>query len=109
MAKPVVLTSANFTDQISKGYTFVDFWAEWCGPCRMIAPIVEELAKEWDGKVKFGKLDTDANSDVTNRFGVQGIPTLILFKDGIEVDRVVGALPKVAFDDFLNDFVKDSE
>jgi thioredoxin 1 len=72
----------------------VDFWAEWCGPCRVIAPIVEELSKEYDGKVRFAKVNVDENPDLAGRFGVQGIPTLIIFKDGKEAGRLVGAAPK---------------
>lgn len=72
----------------------VDFWAEWCGPCRVIAPIVEELSKEYDGKVQFAKVNVDESPDLAGRFGVQGIPTLIIFKDGKEVGRLVGAAPK---------------
>ncbi|MFB3043530.1 MAG: thioredoxin, partial [Nitrososphaerales archaeon] len=69
----------------------VDFWAEWCGPCRVIAPIVEELSKEYNGKVQFAKVNVDESPDLAGRFGVQGIPTLIIFKDGEEVGRLVGA------------------
>lgn len=72
----------------------VDFWAEWCGPCRVIAPIVEELSKEYNGKVQFAKVNVDESPDLAGRFGVQGIPTLIIFKDGQEVGRLVGAGPK---------------
>ncbi len=72
----------------------VDFWAEWCGPCRVIAPIVEELSKEYNGKVQFAKVNVDESPDLAGRYGVQGIPTLIIFKDGEEVGRLVGAAPK---------------
>ncbi len=72
----------------------VDFWAEWCAPCRMVAPVLEEIAKEQDGKLTVAKIDVDANPGIGPRYRVQGIPTMILFKDGKEVDRVVGYLPK---------------
>jgi len=75
----------------------VDFWAEWCGPCRVIAPIVEELSKEYNGKVQFAKVNVDESPDLAGRFGVQGIPTLIIFKDGEEVGRLVGAAPQKPF------------
>ncbi|MCX8068955.1 MAG: thioredoxin [Thermodesulfovibrionales bacterium] len=78
----------------SKGLIMVDFWAAWCGPCKMIAPTIEELAKEYAGKVKIGKLNTDENSEIAARYKIMGIPTVIFFKDGKEIDKVVGAVPK---------------
>lgn len=72
----------------------VDFWAVWCGPCRMIAPIVEELSKEYEGKVKVGKLDVDNNPRVASTYGIRSIPTLLVFKDGQVVEQIVGAVPK---------------
>ncbi len=72
----------------------VDFWAEWCGPCKMIAPIVDQIAEEYAGKLKVGKLDADTNQDVLMRYGIMGIPTLILFKDGQPVERITGYQPK---------------
>ncbi len=78
----------------SKGIAMVDFWAAWCGPCKMLAPTIEELAKEYAGKVKIGKLNTDENSDVASRYKIMGIPTVIFFRDGKEIDKVVGAVPK---------------
>ena len=74
----------------------VDFWAAWCGPCRMIAPSVEEIARDYAGKAVVAKMDTDANPQTPMQFGIMGIPTLIFFKDGREVDRIVGAVPKAA-------------
>jgi thioredoxin 1 len=94
MAKPVVLNDSTFDQSVSKGVTLVDFWAEWCGPCRQIAPIVEQIATENDGKLTVGKLDVDSNGETALKFGVMSIPTLILFKDGEPVERVVGFRPK---------------
>jgi len=93
--KPIVVSDRNF-DQTTKSYPLlvVDCWAAWCAPCRAIAPIVDELAKEYSGKVVFGKLNVDENPETTQRFGVMAIPTLLVMKDGQEVDRVVGVIPK---------------
>lgn len=88
------LNDDNFDDEISSGVTLVDFYADWCGPCRMIAPIVEELSSELDGKAKIAKLDIESAQKVTSNYGVTSIPTLVLFKDGKEVDRVVGVKGK---------------
>ena len=92
----VQLTSANFESEVSKfsGTVLVDFWAEWCGPCRMIAPIVEELAGIYQGKVKVAKLNTDEAPDIAGRFGIRSIPTMMFFKNGEVVQQLVGAYPK---------------
>jgi thioredoxin 1 len=76
------------------GIVMIDFWAVWCGPCRMIAPTVEELAKDYTGKIKVMKLNTDENPDIASRYKIMGIPTIIFFKNGQEADRIVGAVPK---------------
>ncbi|HEX8949789.1 MAG TPA: thioredoxin [Dissulfurispiraceae bacterium] len=92
----VELTSATWENEVlkSNGLTMVDFWAVWCGPCRMIAPTVEELAKEYTGKVKVCKLNTDENPDIASKYKIMGIPTIMFFKNGEKVDQVVGAVPK---------------
>lgn len=92
--KPVELTDANFSEEIQSGVTLVDFWAPWCGPCRMIAPVLEELAGDYDGKAKIAKVNVDDNQQTAMQFRVMSIPTLIVFKDGEPVDTVVGAQPK---------------
>lgn len=98
MSKPMEVSDAQFDQEILKSDqpVLVDFWAPWCGPCRMVGPIVEELAGEYEGRLKVAKVNTDLNQSHAARLGIQGIPTLIFFRDGREVDRVVGALPKAA-------------
>ena len=80
----------------------IDFWATWCGPCRRLAPVVEDLAAEYDGKVIVGKCDIEENTELTDRFGIMNVPTIVFIKDGKEVDRVVGAAAKGVFQDKLN-------
>ena len=93
--KPIVVSDRNF-DQTVKSYPLivVDCWAAWCAPCRAIAPMVDEMAKEYTGKVVFGKLNVDENPETAQKFGVMAIPTLLIMKNGQEVDRIVGVLPK---------------
>jgi thioredoxin 1 len=86
----VKLTDANFASKIEKGVMLVDFFADWCGPCRMLSPVLEQVAKELKGKASIGKLDIDAEQNTASQFQVTSIPTLILFKDGKEKDRIVG-------------------
>jgi thioredoxin 1 len=88
------LTDSNFDQEIQTGVVLVDFWAEWCGPCRRIAPIVEELAGQYDGRATVGKLNVDENPNVPGRFMIRGIPTLLLFKNGQVADTLVGLAPK---------------
>ncbi len=94
--KPVTITDNNFNDEVVKSTVpvIIDFWAAWCGPCKMIAPIVEELASEYEGKLKVGKLDVDENQETSIKFGVRSIPTLLIFKDGQLKDTIIGAVPK---------------
>ena len=96
MAHPINITDESFDQEVVKADSpvLVDFWADWCAPCKMIAPIVEELAEEFDGKVKFTKLDVDSNPKSATNFGIRGIPTLLIFNGGKPVDQVVGAVPK---------------
>ena len=88
------LTDSNFDQEIQSGGGLVDFWAEWCGPCRRIAPLVEELAGQYDGRATVGKLNVDENPNVPGRFMIRGIPTLLLFKNGQLADTLVGLAPK---------------
>jgi len=93
--KPILLSDASFSSEISKyPLMVVDFWAAWCGPCRMVAPIIEQLAKEYAGRVAFGKINVDENPLTSGEFEVQSIPTLLIFRNGEAVDGIVGAVPK---------------
>jgi thioredoxin 1 len=96
MANTQAVTDANFEQEVEQanGLTVVDFWATWCGPCRMIAPILDQLAQEYAGKVKVAKLDVDQNIRTASRFNVRSIPMLLFFKDGKVVDQIVGAVPR---------------
>ncbi len=98
------ITDASFEDDVIKNDqpVLVDFWADWCGPCKMIAPILEEVAKEYDGKIKIMKMNVDANQEIPARFGIRGIPTLILFKSGAPAAQKVGALAKGQLTAFID-------
>ena len=97
------VTDDNFEQEILKSSipAMVDFWAEWCGPCKMVGPVVEELAKEYEGKIKIGKMNVDENRQTPAKFGIRAIPTLILFKDGQVAQTIVGAQPKSAIEEEL--------
>ena len=96
MSEPIALTDDNFSDEVLSAElpVLVDFWATWCGPCRMIAPIVEELSSEYDGKAKVCKLDVDTAQKTAAEFGIRSIPTLLIFKEGKVADQLIGAVPK---------------
>lgn len=97
---PIVVTDADFGSLIEKGegLSLVDFWAEWCGPCRMVAPVMEQLAHEYGVRLRIAKLDVDANQEVATRYNIRSIPSILFFKDGKHVDTVVGAVPKAYLD-----------
>jgi thioredoxin 1 len=92
----VELSDSTFEDQVIKSETpvLVDFWASWCGPCRMLAPVVEDIASSYAGRLKVGKVNVDENQEITMKYGIRSIPTLILFKDGKAVEQIIGAVPK---------------
>ena len=96
MAKPQAVTDAEFEQEVLKADlpVLVDFWAEWCGPCKMIAPILEGLAEEYDGKIKFVKVDTEENFETPSSYGILSLPTLLVFKEGQQIERITGARPK---------------
>ena len=102
MGKYVELNASNFADTIKEGVVLVDFWAPWCGPCRMIAPVIEELAEEYEGKAVIAKVNTDEAPEVAGQFGIRSIPTVLFFKNGELVDQMIGAAPKQAYADKLN-------
>ena len=89
-----IFTDSNFDEEIKNGVTLVDFWAEWCGPCRRLAPAVDAIATEYDGRAKVAKMNVDENPNVPGRFMIRGIPTLLIFKNGQLADQIVGLVPK---------------
>lgn len=100
--KIVELNTSNFEEAIQGGPILVDFWAEWCGPCRMVAPVLDELAEEMDGKVTIAKVNVDQNQDLSIKYGVQSIPTFLIFENGELKDRLMGAMPKAGFEKFID-------
>ncbi len=95
----VEVNDSNFEEVVLKSdkLVIIDFWAEWCGPCRMVAPIIEEISEEYDGKVLVAKVDVDSNPGISSKLGIRNIPTVMFFKDGEMVDKQVGAVPKSNF------------
>jgi thioredoxin 1 len=104
MSATAQVTDSSFDQEVlqSEVPVLVDFWAPWCGPCRMVAPVVDEIAEQYEGKVKVVKLNTDENPGVASRFGIRSIPTLMIFKGGQRVDMVVGAVPKTTLSNTLD-------
>jgi thioredoxin 1 len=104
MSSAPAVTDASFEQDVLKSDkpVLVDFWAPWCGPCRMVAPIVDEIAKEFQGLIKVYKLNTDENPNVASQYGIRSIPTLMIFKNGEKVDTVVGAVPKTTLSSTIN-------
>ncbi|NOQ30594.1 MAG: thioredoxin [Helicobacteraceae bacterium] len=102
MGKYLELNGSNFEATVKEGVSLVDFWAPWCGPCRMIAPVIEELAEAFEGKANICKVNTDDEQDIAVKYGIRSIPTILFFKDGEMVDQMVGAASKQAFEDKIN-------
>ena len=104
--KPIQLTDANFSSEVSTHHLMVvDFWAPWCGPCRMVGPLIEQLAAEYAGRVAFGKLNVDENPRVSESFGIQSIPTMIAFQNGKAVDGLLGAMPKADIEKMFKPYI----
>ncbi len=106
ISKPIEVTDSTFANIIVRyPLVAVDCWAQWCAPCRMIAPIIEELAKEYAGKIVFGKLDVDKNTEIPMQYGIMSIPTMLVFKNGKTVDRIVGAMPRSMLEPKLTQYL----
>ncbi|WP_121626380.1 thioredoxin [Poseidonibacter antarcticus] len=102
MSKYIELTNENFDENVNEGVALVDFWAPWCGPCRMLAPVIEQLAEDFDGKAKICKVNSDEQTDLATKYGVRSLPTMLFMKDGKIVDQLIGASPKQAIADKIN-------
>lgn len=100
----IILTTDNFADETAKGVVLVDFWAKWCIPCRALAPVIEEIAEQAKGKIKVGKVDIDSDGPLANQFGIQSIPTVIIFKDGQKMETFVGIQSKEALVNALSKY-----
>src|SRR5215218_7525221 len=110
ITEPLVLTDSNFASEVTKyPIMLVDFWAPWCGPCRMVSPIIEQLSREYSGRVAFGKVNVDENQRIAASFGIQSIPTLMMFKGSKAVDVMIGALPKGQIETKLNQRLSNNE
>lgn len=107
MSAGIELTAKNFAAEVEQSTVpvLVDFWAEWCNPCRMIAPFIDDLAKTYEGRIKVGKVNVDDEADLSNRFNIQSIPTLMVFKDGQPVVQKVGALPKASIEAMFKNLI----
>eukprot|EP01155_Anaeramoeba_flamelloides_P017084 Anaeramoba_flamelloidesa5620_434.p3 GENE.a5620_434~~a5620_434.p3 ORF type:complete len:106 (-),score=12.41 a5620_434:673-990(-) len=105
MSKYIDLTQENFEETTNSGISLVDFWAPWCGPCKMLAPVIDQLADEFDGKAKICKVNSDEQQDLSVKYGVRSIPTMIFMKDGEVVDQLIGAQPKQAIADKINSLI----
>ena len=105
--KIIELTNDNFDNFLKeKEFVIVDFWAPWCMPCRMVSPIIENLSKKYEGKVSFGKLNVDQQQDIAVKFGIMSIPTIIIFQNGKEVDRIIGAMPEEMLEERIKGVLK---
>lgn len=107
--KLLTVTDGNFDQEIeaTSGLALVDFWAAWCGPCRMVAPVIEQLATEYEGRVRVGKLDVDANQQTAMRYNIRSIPSILFFKDGKHIDTVVGAVPKAMLERKIKEHIPE--
>jgi thioredoxin 1 len=107
MSAAASVTDSSFKEEVLESNipVLVDFWAPWCGPCRMVAPVVEEIAQQYEGQLKVVKVNTDENPQIAGQYGIRSIPTLMIFKDGVKVDMVVGAVPKTTLANTLEKYL----